>query len=178
MLVERRLVSSEDDRQDDYTFSQKSKDIGRVASATLFNTQFLLPPGQAKVNGDGHFIHDSYDLRTLIQENSKTGELEVRRQHSAFIAGFLEGHMEVREVHVREGREPPSRTFVFIDINGRDYHNMSLLDVHPRRRERRLEHTAVFVHPPETANQSRSGIEIIAIDDICDISYTPQELDE
>jgi hypothetical protein len=148
--------------------------IGEVAVAALFNDQLLLPPARAKINkGNNVAVNDSYDIRTLVKTNPKTGELEVQYHHSAHIVDLLQGQLGINEVHKAEGRERLERTFLFIDVGGNVYKNMVVLAIQPRKRDRRLEHTAVFTQAGNS-DIYNAELEIIAIDDIYGISYTPR----
>jgi hypothetical protein len=176
MLVERVHTSSTDEKQP-LDIILNTKDIGRVASATLFNTQLQLLPGRAKINGHNSLVDDADDINSLMRLNPHHGQLEVERHHSAHIAGMLEGHKAVREVNKREGKEIKDRTFIFIDVSGVVHRDMVLMDVKPKKRNRRLEHTAVFSYPNDDES-SVPKLETLAIDDIYAIKFTPATEEE
>jgi hypothetical protein len=156
----------------DNIIARESQYIGRVASATLFNTQLALPAGRAKLNGNGFKVNDSYDINHLLRENSN-GELEVIYYHSAYIADLLLGH---RAIMKNNSNPPQERPFVFIDTGGEVYRNMTLVHVQERRRRRKIQHIAIFEYP-KSDGSSENGTEIIPIDDIYAINYAmPPEL--
>lgn|GEM_PF-5462709 len=167
MLVENGPLSSTGEQSLEYTNFKASKDVDRVASAALFNTQLQLPPGQAKLNGGGHKIEDSYEINHLLRVNPD-GELEVAYQHSAFIADLLQGHREIRN---NNPNPPQERPFVFIDVSGTVHRNMTLLHVEPERHDRRLQHTAVFMYKDPGDGSLGPKFEIITVDDIYAINY-------
>jgi hypothetical protein len=181
MLVEHFRPSLGDDTElTTIINSQKLEIAERVASAALFSGQLLLTAGRAHVNGHNATIPHTYRTDLLIKtDRLPDGALEVGYQHSAFVAGLLEGHMEVQKAREAEGLPPTNRLFAFVHATtGVFYDNLHLENVNTSPSGQK-KHTAFFTFSPDHhADYDENEIIIVPIDDIYCVNYALPEISE
>jgi hypothetical protein len=156
------------------TESTISEEVGRVASATFFNTYHELSPPLLKVNGHNFELPANYRTSSLVRVSPRTGQLEVLYHHSAHVAGLLEGHMGMNESRIVRGDEPLHRLFAFVHVtSGKFYDNVQLEQLYKKRvGNGHTKHTAIFTYPADihdTKNETEALI--VPIDDIYCINY-------